>query len=145
MTITVNGCHNMPLIIVAVIVALLPMSSEAGQNVPNRAQASNPVAEADHGGSKMKWLVIGMIAAQAADIVTTSIALRRGCTETTYYGIQNKWAIGGMKAGGTVALSVTLPVFHNKRPKLTKTIAWAEIGSGVLGAAFNSLRLPQCQ
>jgi hypothetical protein len=86
-----------------------------------------------------------MIAAQAADIATTSLALHRGCVETTYYGLQNKWAIGGMKGGGTIVLAVTLPLSHQKKPKLTKALAWAQIGSGALGAAFNATRLPHCR
>src|SRR4030095_9919598 len=97
----------------------------------------------DRGG--VRWLIVGMIAAQAADIMTTSVALHRGCVESTYYGLQNRWAIGSMKAGGTIALSVTLPMAHHKKPKLSKAVAWAQIASGTLGAAFNTTRLPHCR
>src|SRR5437016_128822 len=99
------------------MLTLLPTASEAGPE------------------GRLKWLIVGMIAAQAADITTTSVALRRGCLETTYYGLQNNWAIGGVKAGGTIALAVTLPLAHSKKPKIASTVAWAQIASGVLGAA----------
>jgi hypothetical protein len=108
-------------------------------------QKSSCMAAGDDGRRKMKWLIIGMIAAQAADIATTKIGLDRGCAEATYYGIQNKWAIGGMKAGGTVALTVTLPLLHAKKPKLTKTLAWAQIANGTFGATWNAIRLPHCR
>jgi len=134
----------MRIALATLLVVLLSVPSEAGQDVPNRDQTSSSKESADRKGSRMGWLIVGMIAAQAADIVTTSVALRRGCTETMYYGLQNKWAIGGMKAGGAVVLSMTLPVIHNKRPKLTRSLAWGQIASGALGAAINASRLPQC-
>lgn len=93
----------------------------------------------------VKWLIVGMLASQGADIATTSLALRRGCVETTYYGLQNKWAIGAMKGGGAIALSVTLPFTHNKKPRLTKAMLWAQIASGAVGAAVNTTRLPHCR
>lgn len=93
----------------------------------------------------VKWLIVGMLAAQAADIATTSIALRRGCVERTYYGLQNKWAIGGMKSGGAIALGVTLPFAHVRKPKVTKALAWAQIASGVVGASVNATRIPRCR
>jgi hypothetical protein len=101
--------------------------------------------EESAGGGRIKWLIAGMIAAQAADIATTSLALSRGCVERTYYGIQNKWAIGGMKSGGAIALAVTLPFTHNTKPKVTKGLAWAQIASGVIGASVNATRLPGCR
>jgi hypothetical protein len=99
----------------------------------------------DNGRGGLRWLIVGMIAAQTADIMTTGVALRRGCVESTYYGMQSRWAIGGMKAAGTIVLSVTLPMAHNKKPKLSKAVAWAQIASGALGAAINTTRLPQCR
>jgi hypothetical protein len=113
-----------------VLLTIIPKSAEAGLDEERRP---------------IKWLIVGMIAAQVADIATTSIALQRGCEETTYYGLQNKWAIGGMKASGTVALTVTLPIFHSRKPNLTRTIAWAEIASGVLGGVLNARQIPRCQ
>lgn len=138
-------CQYMTVAIATVIITVLPKSSEAGQNDTNRGNVPSSTAGVDEGRGQLKWLIVGMIAAQVADIASTSIALHRGCVETTYYGLQNRWAIGGMKAGGTVALTVTLPLFHNKKPKLTKTLAWAEIGSGALGAVVNATRLPHCR
>lgn len=120
----------MTVMAIAVLITMTPKLAQAGP---------------DEGRPSMKWLLLGMIAAQAADIATTSIALQRGCEETTYYGLQNKWAIGGMKASGTVALTVTLPLFHSRKPNLTKAIAWAEIGSGVLGGVLNARQIPRCR
>ena len=122
----------MRILTVALMILLLPVIAAA------ETQQSET-----RGG--VRWLIVGMIAAQAADIMTTSVALHRGCVESTYYGLQNRWAIGGMKAAGTIALSVTLPMAHHKKPKLSKAVAWAQIGSGTLGAAFNTTRLPHCR
>ena len=109
------------------MLTLLPKASEAGPE------------------GRLKWLIVGMIAAQAADIATTSVALHHGCVETTYYGLQSRWAISGMKATGTLVLSVTLPLAHHKKPKLTEGVAWAHIASGALGAGLNATRLSHCR
>jgi hypothetical protein len=137
----------MPIATLTLLLSLLPALSHAEQG-PNADAApvtapTHRAADAERGG--IKWLIIGMIAAQAADIATTSLALQRGCVETTYYGLQNRWAIGGMKGGGAIVLGMTLPFAHSKKPKLTKALAWAQIGSGALGAAINTARLPGCR
>jgi hypothetical protein len=59
--------------------------------------------------------------------------------------MQNKWAIGGMKGGGALVLGLTLPFVHTKKPRLTKALAWAQIGSGLVGATFNTARMPGCR
>lgn len=137
----------MPTALVIALLSLLPAVSHAAEDPPAIAAAApaptDRATDAKRGG--IKWLIVGMIAAQAADIATTSLALRRGCVETTYYGLQNRWAIGAMKGGGAIVLGMTLPFAHNKKPKLTKALAWAQIGSGVLGAALNTTRLPGCR
>jgi hypothetical protein len=134
----------MKIILVALMLAVLPAIAAAE---PQTQMAPEPARtiHLDNGGGGLKWLIVGMIAAQAADIMTTGVALNRGCVESTYYSLQSRWAIGGMKAAGTVVLSVTLPMAHNKKPKLSKAVAWAQIASGALGAAINSTRLPQCR
>jgi hypothetical protein len=135
----------MPTIIVALIFALLLPTSVEAQQAPTPPAPASSIRLVDDSRGGIKWLIVGMIAAQAADIATTSFALRRGCVESTYYGLQSKWAIGGMKAGGTIVLSATLPLAHHKKPKLTKAVAWAQIASGVLGATFNTTRIPHCR
>lgn len=136
-----------PIALLTLLLHLLPALSHAAEDPPARTAAANAPAgratDAKRGG--IKWLIVGMIAAQAADIATTSLALRRGCVETTYFGLQNRWAIGAMKGGGAIVLGMTLPLAHNKKPKLTKALAWAQIGSGVLGATLNTTRLPGCR
>src|SRR6267378_1717645 len=127
----------MKIITVALMFALLPTIAAAEPQAPTALDPSRMIRVVDNGRSGLTWLVVGMIAAQTADIMTTSVALRRGCVESTYYGLQSRWAIGGMKAAGTIVLSVTLPMAHNKKPKLTKAIAWAQIASGALGATLN--------
>ena len=119
-------------ILVVIAVLLSPSMAVAGQEAPAEQR------------SNIKWLIAGMIAAQAADIATTTIALQRGCVESTYYGLQNKWAIGGMKGGGAIALSITLPFAHKNKPKLTRALLWAQIASGAFGAAMNTTRMPHC-
>lgn len=135
----------MRLLLITLTITLFPLCAESGQAALPASQSPDVGSHRTPKETKLKWLILGTIAAQAADIATTSVALHRGCVETMYYGLQNKWAIGGMKAGGTVALTVTLPMFHNKKPKLAKALAWAEIASGALGAAINSTRLPHCR
>lgn len=119
-------------VIIAVLVAALL--------APTVAHADDRV---ERGG--IKWLIVSMLATQAADIATTGLALQRGCVETSYYGLQNKWAIGGIKGGGALALGLTLPFAHNKKPKLTKALLWSQIASGAIGATVNSTRLPHCR
>lgn len=133
--------------ILILLLSLLPALLHAAEDPPaHTAVSPAPIHRAtDAERGSIKWLIFGMIAAQAADIATTSLALRRGCVETTYYGLQNRWAIGAMKGGGAIVLGMTLPFAHNKKPKLSKALAWAQIGSGVLGATLNSTRLPGCR
>jgi hypothetical protein len=135
----------MKIITAALIVALLPTISAAEPQTRTALEPSRTIRVVDESRGGLKWLIVGMIAAQAADIMTTSVALRRGCAESTYYGLQSRWAIGGIKAAGTIVLSVTLPMAHTKKPRLTKAVAWAQIASGALGATINTTRLPQCR
>ena len=134
----------MKIITIALMLAVLPAIAAAEPQTPISPEPVRTI-HFDNGRGGLKWLIAGMIAAQAADIMTTGVALHRGCVESTYYGLQSRWAIGGMKAAGTIALSVTLPMAHNKKPKLSKAVAWAQIASGALGAAINTTRLPQCR
>jgi hypothetical protein len=133
------------LTVAALVLTLTPavLGADQSASAPKQPTRATHVMEPSGGG--IKWLIVSMIAAQAADIATTSLALQRGCVETTYYGLQNKWAIGGMKSSGAIVLGVTLPFAHTKKPKLTKALAWAQLGSGVIGAAFNTARLPGCR
>jgi hypothetical protein len=131
-------------VITTLLMTLAPSFLHADQapSLPNDQTTAVRLADGNRGG--IKWLIVGMLAAQAADIATTSLALQRGCSERTYYGLQNKWAIGAMKGGGALALTVTLPFAHNKKPKLTKALLWGQIASGAIGATINSTRLPHC-
>ena len=135
----------MKIITVAAILALFPAIAAAEPQTRTVLGPPRTIRVVDESRGGIKWLIVGMIAAQAADIMTTSVALRRGCVESTYYGLQSRWAIGGMKAAGTIVLSVTLPMAYKKKPKLTKAVAWAQIASGALGAAINTTRLPHCR
>ena len=135
----------MKIITLALMLASFPTIAAAEPQTPTALAPSRVIRVVDGGHSGPRWLIVGMIAAQAADIMTTSVALRRGCVESTYYGLQSQWAIAGMKAGGTIVLSVTLPMAYKKKPKLTKAVAWAQIASGALGAAINTTRLPHCR
>ena len=131
-------------ILAALLLTLAPsfLHAQEAPAIPTAQPTAVRVVEGNRAG--IKWLIVGMLAAQAADIATTSLALQRGCSEMAYYGLQNKWAIGAMKGGGAIALTVTLPFAHNKKPKLTKALLWGQIASGALGATINSTRLPHC-
>src|SRR5438445_1024412 len=135
MDIEVMKGHTMRTVLAAFMLSLLPALA-AGQEGPRASAPAATTHTVEAGRSGWKWLIVGMIAAQAADIATTSVALHHGCVETTYYGLQSRWAISGMKATGTLVLSVTLPLAHHKKPKLTEGVAWAHIASGALGAGL---------
>src|SRR5436190_6353395 len=105
----------MKIITAALIIALLPTIAAAEPQTRTVLEPSRTIRVVDESRGGLRWLIVGMVAAQAADIMTTGVALRRGCVESTYYGLQSRWAIGGMKAAGTIVLSVPLPMTHKTK------------------------------
>ena len=86
------------------------------------------------------WLAL----AQAGDISTTAVALNRGCVEAN--PVLSKLpasAIGGIKAGVTV----TLTVHFGRKEKLSggdKALIGAFAGAGTVASMLNIKQLPRC-
>ena len=89
----------------------------------------------------MKWLIIGLIAAQAFDVTTTLVALDRGCREVVW-PTQNPWVLAGAKAGAVMGLVILAPKIKWKG--LVVSIAVAGTASGIYGGVHNMRELPKC-
>ena len=93
----------------------------------------------------MKELILALVLAQAADLTTTAVGLSRGCTEwNPLLRHHRPSTVFAVKTSGTVGLVVMLPLFHKRHPKMTKTVAWVGIVSGLAAASWNVAILPKC-
>ena len=88
----------------------------------------------------MKWLIIGLIAAQAFDVTTTLVALDRGCKETVW-PTQNPWVIAGAKVGAVTGLILLAP--RIKWKGLTVLVVAGTV-SGIYGGVHNMRVIPKC-
>lgn len=101
--------------------------------------------EYHYGIALMIPLVLLMWLAQTGDLLTTFLALGRGCEELNPVMASLSWpGMVSLKTGAVLLVTVLIWRHHKVSPHTAKALLWWGIGAGAGLAVWNLFQLPYC-